>query len=444
MRSSLLNPIALFAQQSAGEPGADTTGLIVVLVILGALAGVAFALTRKPPRRLPPAERDEPASASASRREEDSDARQRAKALRRAARGGVKVDKRGKVERIEALDFAGPAELEGEEEVAEVAAPPPAAPVADDRAVFEAEQRAKLETGLARTRQEGFVARLGKLFAGKQIDDQLIDQIEEVLFRADVGVQAAEALLAALKDALSRKDLADAARCWQVLRERSTAMLEKVGRAPLELDAALGPAVLMVVGVNGSGKTTTIGKLAHRYAGQGRRVLVVAGDTFRAAAVEQLAVWCDRAGVDLHRGKDKADPAAVAFDGVERAKTEGFDLVIVDTAGRLHTNENLMRELQKTRRVIGKAHPGAPHETVLVLDATMGQNAVQQARVFKESLEVTAIALTKLDGTAKGGVVLAIAETLSLPVKLVGVGESMEDLRDFDPALFVEALYAQG
>jgi fused signal recognition particle receptor len=198
----------------------------------------------------------------------------------------------------------------------------------------------------------------------------------------------------------------------------------------------------MVVGVNGSGKTTTIGKLAHRFAGEGKKVLVAAGDTFRAAAVDQLEVWCQRAGVPLYRGKDNADPASVAFAAVEQGKADGVDLVIVDTAGRLHTNQNLMEELKKVARVCGKAHAGAPHEVLLVLDATMGQNAVRQAEQFREAVAVTGIALTKLDGTAKGGVVLAIAEQLRLPVKLIGVGERMEDLRDFDRHLFVEELFA--
>jgi fused signal recognition particle receptor len=228
---------------------------------------------------------------------------------------------------------------------------------------------------------------------------------------------------------------------WKRLRVQSEELLAKVGQQPLQVSASPGPAVLMVVGVNGSGKTTTIGKLAHRYAGEGKKVLVAAGDTFRAAAVDQLEVWCQRADVPLHRGKDNADPASVAFAAIERGKAEGFDLVIVDTAGRLHTNQNLMEELKKVTRVCGKASEGAPHEVLLVLDATMGQNAVKQAEQFKQAVQVTGIALTKLDGTAKGGVVLAIAETLGLPVKLIGVGERMQDLRDFDQHLFVQELF---
>lgn len=303
------------------------------------------------------------------------------------------------------------------------------------------QERAFLQSGLAKTRQEGFVARLTHLFAGKQLDAELLDQIEEVLFRADLGVQTTRRLLEDLKQASSRQELADPAQVWKKLRAQAQELLANVGQQPLAVEAVPGPAVLMVVGVNGSGKTTTIGKLAHRYAGEGKKVLVAAGDTFRAAAVDQLEVWCERAGVPLHRGKDNADPASVAFAAIERGRAEGFDLVIVDTAGRLHTNQNLMEELKKVARVCAKAMPGAPHEVLLVLDATMGQNAVKQAEQFQQAVQVTGIALTKLDGTAKGGVVLAIAESLRLPVKLIGVGEKMQDLRDFDGQLFVQELF---
>ncbi len=298
-----------------------------------------------------------------------------------------------------------------------------------------------LRAGLKKTRQEGFVARLTKLFGEHQLDDALVEQIEEVLFRADLGVKTTQSLIAELKAEAAKKELSDPAAVWQRLRQKSEDLLVSVGARPLVTAAADGPAVWMVVGVNGSGKTTTIGKLAHRLAGEGKKVLVAAGDTYRAAAVDQLEVWCQRAGVPIHRGKDGADPASVAFAAVERGKAEGFDLVIVDTAGRLHTNHNLMEELKKSWRVCGKAQAGAPHEVLLVLDATMGQNAVKQAEQFRDAVAVSGIVLTKLDGTAKGGVVLAIAEQLRLPVKLVGVGERMSDLRDFDPHLFAQELF---
>ena len=369
-----------------------------------------------------------------------------------AARGGVKVGKDGSTERHDGLTDG---DLSGESDpnaaalrsmlagVAAAQGQGAGGKVANDAKSGDAETRARLNAGLSKTRKEGFVGMLGKLFAGKQIDVSILDQVEEVLYRADLGVAATKALLEAVRKELSRGELSSPERVWTSLEMRARTILDEVGQKPLDIDAKHGPAVLMVIGVNGSGKTTTIGKLAHRYASEGRKVLIGAGDTFRAAAVEQLAVWCDRAGVDIHRGKEGADPASVCFAAVERAKAEGYDLVICDTAGRLHTNAGLMSELQKVHRVIGKAHGGAPHEVLLVLDATMGQNAVVQAKQFGEALSVTAIAMTKLDGTAKGGVVLAIAETLKIPVKLIGVGEKMEDLRDFDAHAFCEALFAR-
>lgn len=318
----------------------------------------------------------------------------------------------------------------------------PAPETAAERLVrLKAEERAYLRAGLAKTRSEGFVGKIGQLFAGKQIDAALLQELEEVLFRADLGVKTTQSLLAAVQDGVDKKSVDDHKAVWHVLRQKCTELLNRVGTRPLQTQADDGPAVIMVVGVNGAGKTTTIGKLAHKYAGEGKKVLVAAGDTYRAAAVDQLDVWCQRAGVPIHKGKDNADPASVAFSGVERGKAEGFDLVIVDTAGRLHTNQGLMDELKKSARVCGKAQAGAPHEVLLVLDATMGQNAVKQAEQFKESVQVTGIVLTKLDGTAKGGVVLAIAETLGLPVKLIGVGEKMQDLRPFDPDLFLDELF---
>ncbi len=422
----------LLAQASA--PVADTTGLLVVLAIFGVLLifGVAFALKpRRPPEDKDVVKRDLPTPEKAEK--QDRQARKAAKALRRAARGAIKVTKSGEREQIDAIDWTAKEAPEPEPVVVE----PEPEPVVDRVA----QDREKVQGGLSKTRKEGFVARLGKLFAGKQIDEDLLGQIEEVLFRADIGVQATSSLLDTLKKALSRQELTDEDKVWSALKERSLEMLREVEGQPLRLDASHAPAVLMVVGVNGSGKTTTIGKLAHRFAGEGRKQLVAAGDTFRAAAVDQLEVWCQRAGVEMFRGKDKADPASVCYTALEKAKADGHDMVVVDTAGRLHTNRNLMAELQKVARVCNKAHTGSPHEVLLVLDATMGQNAVQQARMFKEAIDVTGIALTKLDGTAKGGVVLAIAASLGLPVKLIGVGEKMEDLRDFDPDIFVDALF---
>ncbi|HVY40276.1 MAG TPA: signal recognition particle-docking protein FtsY [Polyangia bacterium] len=297
-----------------------------------------------------------------------------------------------------------------------------------------------LAPGLARTRS-GFVARLGAVFTGrKQIDPAVVDEIEKVLLTADIGVKTSQKLLEEIRSSLSRSELKDPDAVWAFLRQRSTEMLSLP--AP-EVDfGSAKPFVLLVIGVNGSGKTTTIGKLAARLAGQGKKVLMAAGDTFRAAAAEQLEVWAGRTGAAIVRGKEGADPSSVIFDGIKRAATEGFDVAIADTAGRLHTKTDLMQELQKVRRVLGKATPGAPHETWLVIDSTSGQNAIAQAQIFTEAMAVSGIVLTKLDGTAKGGVILGIADQLKIPVRYVGIGESVEDLRPFDPTEFVEALFA--
>jgi fused signal recognition particle receptor len=302
-------------------------------------------------------------------------------------------------------------------------------------------EAAALAPGLARTRSSGFIARLGALFAGrKEIDPSIVDEIEKVLLTADIGVKTSQKLLEEIRSSLSRSELKDPDAVWAFLRRRSTEMLSLP--AP-EIDfGSAKPFVLLVIGVNGSGKTTTIGKLAAKLAGDGKKVLMAAGDTFRAAAAEQLEIWAGRTGAAIVRGKEGADPSSVIFDGVKRAATESFDVAIADTAGRLHTKTDLMQELQKVRRVVGKAAPGAPHETWLVIDSTSGQNAIAQAQIFTEAMAVSGIVLTKLDGTAKGGVILGIADQLKIPVRYVGVGERVEDLREFDPNEFVEALFA--
>ncbi|MFN8176584.1 MAG: signal recognition particle-docking protein FtsY [bacterium] len=298
---------------------------------------------------------------------------------------------------------------------------------------------ARLKEGLARTRD-----RLGDgiraLVAGRStFDETTWDGIEEVLLGADVGTETAGEILADLKRAASGWTEPSPERIFDELRRAVGARLSAQGTA-LALDPAAGPAVVLVVGVNGSGKTTTIGKLAARLTQEGRRVLIVAADTYRAAAVEQLAVWAERAGVALVKGHEGADAAAVVHDGLSAALARGSSVVLVDTAGRLHTKTSLMEELSKVRRVVEKRVPGAPHEVLLVLDATTGQNGVRQAEAFSKSLGVTGLVLAKLDGTAKGGVVLAIRRALDLPVKLIGVGEGIEDLETFDPVAFAEAL----
>ena len=318
------------------------------------------------------------------------------------------------------------------------AAPEPPKPEVPE-APPDADATAAYKAGLAKTRG-GFVARLGKLFGKKKIDAQTLDELEEVLFTADIGPRAADRIFQAVKTGLSRDELEDSAKIWSQIKHASKEILA-LESAPVDVDAKR-PWVLLVLGVNGVGKTTTIGKLAAKWKAQGKRVLLAAGDTFRAAATEQLEEWAKRAEVDIVKGKPNGDPSSVIFDAIKKGVDEKYDLVICDTAGRLHSNSNLMDELKKLRRVADKAMPGAPHETWMVLDATTGQNAINQAKTFKADMEISGIVLTKLDGSAKGGVVLGICDELKVPVRYVGIGEKIGDLRPFDPSAFVEALYS--
>jgi fused signal recognition particle receptor len=298
----------------------------------------------------------------------------------------------------------------------------------------------RLVDGLARTKGR-MVGRVDDLFRGKKVvDDELWGQLEELLITSDVGIRATTRLLESMRARAAREELEDPARLRDLLRENVLEVLAGSSGHLLPIPAD-GPLVIMVVGVNGAGKTTTIGKLAARFTAQGKTVLIAAGDTFRAAAIEQVVVWGKRAGAEVVRHEAGSDPAAVAHDAVKAGVARGADVVICDTAGRLHTKANLMVELQKVHRVIGKVMDGAPQEVLLVLDSTNGQNAIAQAREFANAVGVTAIALTKLDGTARGGVIIGIADELSIPVKLIGIGESVEDLRDFEPAGFVDALF---
>ncbi len=313
--------------------------------------------------------------------------------------------------------------------------PRPVEPPAKRKAV----DAAALAPGLARTRA-GWVSRLGSLFAGKrELDPALVAELEKVLLTADIGVRTSQKLLEEIRSSLSRRELADANAVWSFLRRRCSELL-RIEAAPIDFDRAK-PFVLLTIGVNGSGKTTTIGKLAAKLKAQGKSVLLGAGDTFRAAAAEQLEEWAARVGAPVVRGKEGGDPSSVIFDAIKRGVSEGVDVVIADTAGRLHTKANLMDELQKVRRVVGKACEGAPHETWLVIDATSGQNAIAQAEIFTAAMAVTGIVLTKLDGTAKGGVILGIADQLGIPVRYIGVGERVEDLREFDAEEFSLALF---
>lgn len=308
----------------------------------------------------------------------------------------------------------------------------------------EAEQKKsffKFRSGLKRTRK-GFIRSLDEALLGqKQLDEQVIGRLEEILVTADVGVKTAYELLDSVQDRVKRREMDDPERVLAHMKGMIREMLSEVD-APLRVGYGFEPFVVMVVGVNGSGKTTTIAKIAARHSAAGRKVMMVAGDTFRAAAVEQLEIWSQRVGCTLVRGKDKADPSSVAYEAMDLALKEDYELVLLDTAGRLHTRVPLMEELKKVRRTLGKKLESAPHETLLVIDASMGQNAILQARTFNEAVPVTGIALTKLDGTAKGGVILGISNELKIPIRFIGVGEKMDDLRDFHAGQFAEALFS--
>jgi fused signal recognition particle receptor len=293
----------------------------------------------------------------------------------------------------------------------------------------------RLKNRLSRSRKTlsgGF----DKIFAGaKKIDDEMLEELEELLITSDIGVQTTMELI----ESIARAKFSDPGEVKQKLKEE---ILSILGSQPAALkDIKSTPHVILVVGVNGVGKTTTIGKIASSLKSSGRKVMIAAADTFRAAAVEQLMIWAERAGAEFVKHKENADPAAVAFDAVAAASARGCDIVLIDTAGRLHTKVNLMEELKKIKRTVAKQIQGAPHEILLVLDATTGQNALSQAKLFNDALDVTGLALTKLDGTAKGGIVVGICGTLNIPLQYIGIGEQIEDLRPFDAELFVDALF---
>lgn len=298
----------------------------------------------------------------------------------------------------------------------------------------------RLQGGLAKTRQS--VQSSLRRLVGGQLDQDIIEDVEASLLQADVGVRSVQRFLDEINSQTGPFKTCDPI---EILRTLLLDILRKGETEPIEEIIRRGPKpfVLLTIGINGVGKTTTIAKLGRRFNEHGLKTLFVAGDTFRAAAIEQLDIWGKRTGIDVIKQKQGADPAAVVFDGIVAAKARNMDVVLIDTAGRLHTKVNLMDELKKIHRIIGREMPGAPHETLLVLDGTLGQNAIAQARQFHESLGVTGLALTKLDGTAKGGVVVAIVEELNLPIRLIGVGEKEDDLQDFKASAFVDALLPQ-
>ena len=297
----------------------------------------------------------------------------------------------------------------------------------------------RLKKGLTKTR-ENLTNKIEKLVIGyADIDDELLDELEETLIMADVGIETTERLMTAVRKGIKKKEINSPDDLRPFLQKEITAILSEAENETHV--AAEGPTVLLVIGVNGAGKTTTIGKLAAYYKGEGKKVLLAAADTFRAAAIDQLESWGEHTGVPVIKHEEGSDPAAVAFDAVKAAKARDVDVLIIDTAGRLQTKSNLMQELEKINRVIGREIKGAPHETLLVLDATTGQNAVSQAELFTKAAPITGVVLTKLDGTAKGGVVIGIKSRLKMPVKWIGVGESVEDLRPFDAEDFARALF---
>lgn len=308
------------------------------------------------------------------------------------------------------------------------------------KAFFSKQDQQKLEAGLAPTKKS-FLSRLGTAVVGKtKIDDDFLDELESILIQSDVGVATTLKIIDALEARTAKEKFLGLEELVKMLREEISKLL--VDKSTKEiLPEAKGPQVVMVVGVNGVGKTTTIGKLAHQLKLQGKSVMLGAADTFRAGAIDQLQIWADRVEVPLIRQEMGSDPASVAFDTLQAATAKGVDVVLIDTAGRLHNKVNLMNELSKVKRVMSKVIPEAPHEVLLVLDGSTGQNAFEQAKQFTAATEVTSLAITKLDGTAKGGVLLGISDQFQIPVKYIGVGEGIEDLQDFDPQYYIQTLF---
>jgi len=448
-----VKPTLAFLPPQLAFAANDAVGLALVALLVLLLVAAAMALLRRrrrppvlpeaPPPRPPERERvreplpppsppPSPALSKEVLEEQRREEYRKKKEEERAARERRRLER----EEAEARAREEAARLEREAEEARQRA------LEEERRRVEAEAGRTLAAGLEKTRG-GFMARLNALFTGgKAVDDKVLADLEEVLFTADIGVQTATHLLEGARARAKKNELSDPEKLRSVLREDVERILALDGQAGGGL--AIGPErpfVVMVVGVNGSGKTTTIGKLAAQVKRAGHSVLLGAGDTFRAAAGEQLEVWAGRAGAPIVRGREGSDPASVCFEAVKQGVEGVAEVVLCDTAGRLHTKAPLMEELKKVKRVIAKACPGAPHEVLLVLDATNGQNAIAQARQFHEALGVTGIVLAKLDGTAKGGVVIGICDELKLPVRYVGVGEKVADLRPFAPHEFVEALF---
>jgi fused signal recognition particle receptor len=395
---------------------------IYVLLALAVAVGAYFLFFKKAEPALPP--RDEAAPSKVEREPTPAEA-----PSPEAPRGPAAAEA---VSPHEARHSTRPPPPRRDAHPAKTPEPPSAA--------ARARELSGLRRGLSKSREaEGIFGRLRALFSGKkELSADLAAQLEEVLLTSDVGVETTSILLERVKGALAKSELSDPEVVWGELRAECLRLLESSASGPLQLRAR--PTVVLMVGVNGAGKTTTIGKLATKLSASGKKCVLAAGDTFRAAAVQQLVVWGERVGCEVVRGKDGADPGSVVFDAIKRAQEIGADVVLADTAGRLHTKSNLMSEMTKIAKTAEKALPGAPHEILLVVDSTNGQNAFAQAKEFKEALPLTGIVLTKLDGTAKGGVVLGVASGLRVPVRYVGLGERPDDLHEFSPEDFVEAL----
>ncbi|MBX3248803.1 MAG: signal recognition particle-docking protein FtsY [Myxococcales bacterium] len=433
----------------------STTTILILVAVVVVVAIAALVLRKKAPEALP---KDDQAPTPRPHADAPREPRpaERAKAepepaAEAAPKASATTDTTEPEAEPSAAEAPAPRERETtqeirpeqiEEEIAAVQAPAKAAPAkAAPPARASADDIAAYRDGLARTRG-GFMARLARLFGKKEsLDPAVLDEMEEILLTADIGVSTAEKLLAGLRAKVEAGAVPSGDAAWSELREAATAILTAHGGGPVRL--AQTPTVILVVGVNGVGKTTTIGKLASTYREAGKKVLLAAGDTFRAAAVLQLDVWGKRSGAEVVKGKDRADPSAVIFDAVKKGVETGVDVVICDTAGRLHTKTPLMQELEKVGRTVEKALGRPADEVLLVLDATTGQNAIQQAQIFKEALPVSGIVLSKLDGSAKGGVILGIVDQHQVPVRYVGLGERIEDLKEFEASGFVEALFTK-
>ena len=436
--SSAIAAVPSSPAPDAGDPGSagDSPAAAVLLIVL-ALAAAAlflFALFKKRRQNQGGNEAPKAPAAPAALPSPSPDVQ---KPLTEADKKAAYQQKK------EAKKQAAEARLKAERMAAEEARLKAEAEAAARKAEEEkkaaAEAGKTLAEGLSKTRGS-FIASLTSFFKkDKVIDAGVLSELEDVLFSADIGVQTAMKLMEFAQKSLKSKELSDPEKLKAALKEEMRRIVT-LDAPPLDFTSAK-PFVLMVAGVNGAGKTTTIGKLAARLTKEGKKVILAAGDTFRAAAADQLEVWGERSGAQVVRGKEGADPGAVVFDAVKKGVSEGADVVIADTAGRLHTKAPLMEEIARVHRVMGKALPGAPHQVLLVLDATNGQNAIAQAREFNAALKLDGIVLTKLDGTAKGGVVIGISDELKIPIRYIGIGEAVDDLRAFDGGEFVEALF---